>query len=48
MNDVVFECVVTAVAAAVVVYLIWKQQYDQRECSANAIKRTCCGSFAVT
>lgn len=31
MNDVVFECVVTAVAAAVVVYLIWKQQHDQRE-----------------
>ena len=31
MNDVVFEWVVTAVAAVVVLYLIWRQQHDHRE-----------------
>ena len=31
MNDVVFEWVVTAVAAVVVVYLFRRQQHEQRE-----------------
>ena len=34
-NDVVVEQVVTAVAAALVVYLIWRQQHDQGEGQRN-------------
>ena len=41
MNDVVFECCGRhcRCLCSWSCYLIWKQQYEQRECSANAIKQ---------